>query len=131
MKTTALSSPITLNVVIIALLFAAVVFVSVTGKRVPLLSNARVAIIALIVLGMAMCTQGGIGRIAAANQWTHPQAIIGYILGATILVIALATVFGMKLPFIQNETQAIVIVALLTSVKIANAVLHNFLSRSS
>jgi hypothetical protein len=129
MKTSALSSPITLNVVIIALLFAAVVFVSVTGKRVPLLSSARVAIIALIVLGMAMCTQGGIGRIAAANLWTHPQAIIGYILGATILVIALATVFGMKLPFIQSETQAILIVTVLVVAKIVNAVLHNLLAR--
>ncbi len=129
MKTTALGSPLSLNVLLVAALFAAVVFVAVTAQRIPVISNARIAMIALIVLGMTMCTMGGIGRVAAAGQWTHPLAIVGYVLGAAILVIAAGTVFGFKLPLIQSDTQAILTVAVLVGVKFANAVLHSFLAR--
>jgi len=127
MKTTALPSPINLNVILLALLIAAIVFFAVTGKKVPVLSNTRVAMGVILVLGMAMCTSG-IGRVAALQQWIHPLAILGYLLGALILVIGFGTVFGWKLPFIQSDTQAILIVAVLVGVKIANTLAHSFFS---
>ena len=129
MKTTSVPSPLNMSVLLIALLFAAVVFVAVTGKRVPIISNTRVAMIALLALGMTMCQISGIGRVAALGVWTHPLSILGYILGAAILVIGLATVFGWKLPYIQSDVHAIVVVAILTGVKIVNAVAHSLLSR--
>ena len=129
MKTASVSSPLSLNVLLVALLFAAVVFIVVTGKRVPVISNTRVAMLALLVLGMTMCTLGGIGRVAALNQWAHPLSILGYLLGALILLIGLATVLGMKLPYIQSDEQAVVIVAILAGAKIVNAVIHSLLSR--
>ena len=36
---------------------------------------------------------------AATGQWAHPQAILGYILGGSILLIALAVFAGWKIPF--------------------------------
>lgn len=127
MKTSSISSPISLSVIFLALLFAAVVFIAVTGKKVPVISNTRVAMVTLLVLGMAMCTSG-IGRVAAIQQWTHPLSILGYLLGALILVIGLATVFGLRLPYIQSDIQAIVWVTVLVGAKVLNAVVHGFLS---
>lgn len=125
MKTTSLPSPIGLNLILLALLVAAVVFVSVTGKKVPVLQNTRSAMLVVLVLGMAMCTSG-IGRVAAAQQWTHPLAILGYLLGAAILLVGLATIFGWQLPFIQSDTQAMLVVAVLIAIKVVNTLVHSF-----
>lgn len=130
MKTITQPAVITPAIIGLALLFAAVTFIGVTGKKVPLLSNVRVDIILLVIIGMAMCTQGGIGRIAATGQWTHPQAIIGYLLGGLILFIALAVFVGWKLPYIQSEPQAVLAIAILVGLKVVNAVAHYLLSRA-
>jgi len=127
MKTTSLPSPVGLNVILLALLVTAVVFIAVTGKKVPVLSNPRLAMIAVLVLGMAMCTSG-IGRVAVLQQWTHPLAILGYLLGALILVIGLGTVFGWKLPLIQSDAQATLLVAVLIGLKVVNTLVHSFIA---
>jgi hypothetical protein len=128
MKTIAQPAVITPSVIVLALLAAAVVFIGASGKKVPILSNVRVDIILLVILGMAICTQAGIGRIAATGEWTHPLSMVGYILGGTILLIALAVFVGWKLPFIQNDQQALIAIAILAGLKIVNAVTHYLLS---
>jgi hypothetical protein len=100
MKTIAQPAVITPSVIVLALLAAAVVFIGASGKKVPILSNVRVDILLLVILGMSICTQAGIGRIAATGEWTHPLSIVGYILGGTILFITLAVFVGWKLPFV-------------------------------
>ena len=77
MKTISQPAVITPSILLLALFAGAIVFIGVTGKRVPLLSNVRVDIVLLVIIGMTMCTQGGIGRVAASGQWSHPLAIIG------------------------------------------------------
>jgi len=130
MKTISQPAVITPTIIGLALLAAAVVFIGVAGKKVPLLSNARVDIILLVIIGMTMCTQGGIGRIAATGEWTHPRSIIGYLLGGLILLITLFVFVGWKLPFIANDQQALLAIAILASLKMVNAVAHYLLSRS-
>ena len=129
MKTLAQPAVMTPGIVLLALLAAAVVFVGATGRRVPLLSNVRVDIILLVLIGMAICTQGGIGRVAATGQWSHPLAIVGYILGGLILLITLAVFVGWKLPFLQNDQQALIAIAVLAGLKVVNAVTHYLLAR--
>jgi hypothetical protein len=129
MKTIAQPAVITPSVIVLALLAAAVVFIGATGKKVPILSNVRVDIILLVILGMSICTQAGIGRIAATGEWSHPLSIVGYILGGAILLITLAVFVGWKLPFIQNDQQALIAIAILAGLKIVNAVTHYLLSR--
>jgi hypothetical protein len=124
MKTISQPAVITPTIIGLALLAAAIVFIGVTGKKVPLLSNIRVDIILLVIIGMTICTQGGIGRVAATGQWTHPLSIIGYIL------ITLAVFVGWKLPFITSDQQALLAIAILASLKVANAVTHYLLSRT-
>jgi hypothetical protein len=111
--------------ILLALLVAAVVFVSVTGKKVPVLQNTRSAMLVVLVLGMAMCTSG-IGRVAATQQWTHPLAILGYLLGAAILLVGLATIFGWQLPFIKSDARAMLVVAVLIAFKVVNTLVHSF-----
>lgn len=130
MKTISQPAVITPSIIVLALLAAAVVFIGATGKKVPLLSNVRVDIVLLVLLGLAICTQAGIGRIAATGQWSHPQAILGYVLGGLILLITLAVFIGWKLPFIQSDQQALIAIAILAGLKVINAVTHYLLSRS-
>ena len=130
MKTIAQPAVITPSVLVLALLAAAVVFIGATGKKVPILSNVRVDIILLVLLGMGICTQAGIGRIAATGEWSHPLAIVGYILGGTILIVATSVFVGWKLPFIHSDQQALIAIAVLAGLKIVNAVTHYLLSRA-
>lgn len=130
MKTITQPAVITPSIVGLALVAAAIVFIGVTGRKVPLLSNVRVDIIMLVIIGMTICTQAGIGRIAATGEWSHPQAIIGYILGGLILIIAAAALLGWKLPYIQSEQQALLVIAMLAGLKVVNAVIHYWMSRA-
>ena len=130
MKTITQPAVITPTIIGLALLFAAVAFIGVTGKKVPLLSNMRLDIILLVIIGMTLCTQGGIGRIAATGEWTHPQAIIGYLLGGLILLITLFVFMGWQLPYIANDQQALLAIAILVGLKIVNAVIHYLLTRT-
>ena len=129
MKIVSQPAVITPTIIGLALLAAAVVYIGVTGRKVPLLSNIRVDIILLVIIGMAICTQGGIGRVAATGEWWHPLSIIGYILGGLILIITLAVFVGWKLPYIQNDQQALLAIAILASLKVVNAVIHYLLAR--
>ena len=130
MKTISQPAVITPTVLVLALLAAAVVFIGATGKKVPVLSNLRMDIILVVILGLAICTQTGIGRIAATGQWSHPQAILAYILGSLILLIALAVFIGWKLPWIQNDQQALIAIAILVGLKFVNAITHYLLARA-
>jgi hypothetical protein len=129
MKTISQPAVITPTILLLAVLFAVVAVIGATGRKVPVLSNTRVDIVLLVILGIAICTQGGIGRIAATGQWAHPQAIIGYVLGASILLIAAAVFVGWKLPFIQNDQKALIAIAFLVGLKVVNAVTHYLSSR--
>ena len=95
----------------------------------PLLSNVRLVIILLVIIGMAICQQGGIGRIATTGQWSHPLAIIGHLLGGLILFIILAVFVGWKLPFIANDQQALLTIDVLAGLKAINALIHSLLVR--
>ena len=115
MKAITQPAVITPTIIGLALLFAIVTFLGVTSRKIHLLSNVRVDIILLVIIGMTICSQGGIGRVAATGQWTHPLSIIGYILGGLILIITLAVFVGWKLPYIANDQQALIAIAILAS----------------
>jgi hypothetical protein len=55
--------------------------------------------------------------------------MIGYILGGLILFITLAVFAGWKLPFIQNDRQALLAIAILAGAKVVNAAVHYILAQ--
>lgn len=97
-----------------ALLIAAVL----SGRQWPLVSDERVALALLVVLGMAMCASGGIGPAVAEGRWMAPLALISMAIGAVIIVIAALGFFGIALPWIAGARQAFVAVAALSAVKV-------------
>ena len=129
MKTATKPTVINPVIVILALLTAAVVFLGWRGTTLPLLSNPKISLAIVLLLGMAICAQGGIGRVAAAGQWTHPLSIAGYLLGAAILLLAAAVFFNISLPFIASPQQALVVVAALMAGKVFISVVHYLLDR--
>lgn len=129
MKTIPEPSIVSPVIPVLAALAAIVVYVTLKGVNLPLLSNLKVNLAILIVLGMSICTQGGIGRIAATGLWTHPLAIVGYILGASILILAVCVFFNISLPFLASQQQAFLVIAVLLGAKMVNAFAHYFLFR--
>ena len=130
MKTIPEPSVVSPVILVLAALAAIVVLVTLKGVNLPLLSNLKVNLAILIVLGMSICTQGGIGRIAATGLWTHPLAIVGYILGASILILAVRVFFNISLPFLVSQQQAFLVIAVLLCAKVVNAFAHYFLFNS-
>jgi len=100
----------------LGLVIAGIAYATLAGKPLPLISGPRAALIAMLVIGMAMCSTG-IGQVAASGRWASPLAIVGYLLGAAILVVIGAAFAGWKLPLIAGETQAVAAVAILIAVK--------------
>ena len=114
------------NPVVIALgiLAALLVFAVLTGRKVPLLSSDRAALLALVVIGMLMCTQGGIGRVAANNAWFHPMSFLGYLLGGAIIVIGIAALIGKNIPPLASFHQSFIAVAAIAVLKLVLTTIH-------
>lgn len=127
MKSASLPSVMSPSTMIVGLLAVAVLAIALAGIKVPLLTNVRISLAVFLVLGMAVCASG-IGRVAAAGEWTHPLSIVGYVLGALILVIGIAGALGARLPLIDGPRQALIAVAILSGVKILDSIVHSLLS---
>ena len=83
------------SVIVLALLAIAVMYLGLVGTQIMLFSNLLVDIILMGIIGMAICAMGGIGRVAARKEWSHPLSILGYILGVLILMIAIGFLFSL------------------------------------
>lgn len=101
---------------VLMLVCAGIVFFTLNGRKLPLIDTPRAALIALVVIGMIACT-GGIGQVGVSGRWGSPLAILGYLLGATIGMVAISALVGWRFPFIASETQAITAMAVLMGVK--------------
>ena len=130
MKTISQPSMFSPTILILALLAAGVIWAGLSGRKLPLVSNVKLDILLVVGLGMAICAQGGIGRVAALGLWTHPLAIVGYVLGGLILLVTLAAFAGWQLPLIAGERQALLAVTILAGLKVLNALLHTLLNRA-
>ena len=95
---------------------AVIVYSGLSGKTLPLISGPHGTIIALLVVGLAMCAFG-ILQVSASGRWASPLAILGYLLGAVTLVVIISPLTGWKLPLIQSEAQAVAAAAGLMAVK--------------
>lgn len=100
----------------LGLVVAGIVFAAQAGRSLLFISTPHASLIALLVVGMAMC-MGGIGQVGASGRWISPLAILGYLLGAAILMIIVAGLAGWKLPLITGEKQAIIAVGIMIAVK--------------
>lgn len=114
--------PLILGLVIIGITYAAA-----TGRSLPLIASPRAALIALLIIGMTACAMGGIGQVAASGKWASPVAMLGYLLGAAILVVFSAGLFGWKLPFVADDKAAVLAMAVLIGAKFVIGTISYFL----
>ncbi len=111
--------PIALGIVAVAL-----IFLVLTGRKVPLLTSDRASLIALVVIGMAICGNAGIGRVAATNAWLHPLTIVGYLLGVAIIAIGVAALIGKNIPPLASYYQSFIAVSIISLVKLVLTTIH-------
>lgn len=109
---TGLILPLLLAVVVAAITIAA------RGElRSPIAIGAKAGLIAVLIVGFAMCTLGGSGQVAASGRWLSAGAIAGIILGVTILAIGIAGLADWRIPLIETPKHALTAVAALIGVK--------------
>lgn len=125
MKATAASTTGS-NVVVIALgiVAALLVLLVLTGRKVPLLASDRAVLLALVLIGMFICSRAGIGRVAASGEWWHPLSILGYLLGAAIIAIGIAALFGRNIPPFTSYYQSFLGVTGIAVVKLVLTTIH-------
>ena len=127
MKTNTMStSGINLAVIALGILAALLIFAVFTGRKVPLLTSDRAALLALVIIGLLMCSQGGIGRVSASGSWLHPFSIIGYVLGAIIIVMGIAALFGKNIPPLTSYYESFTVVAMIAAFKLLLTTIHRF-----
>ena len=125
MKTNTLSTGGTnLAVIALGILATVLVFLVLTGRKVPLLSSDRSALLSFVVIGMFICSNAGIGRVSASGAWWHPFSIIGSLLGAVIIVIGIAALFGRNIPPLTSYYQSFIAVAVIAAIKLVLTTIH-------
>ncbi len=92
-----------------------------------LIFSEKSLLIVLTLVGMAACT-AGIGQVATRGEWLHPLSLVGYVLGALVLLITVAGVFSINLPLIDSTRAALVAVIVLALLKVALTQLHHSLA---
>lgn len=112
------------SVIALGILAALLIFAVLTGRKIPFLESDRAALFALVIIGMLICSQAGIGRVAASGAWWHPFTIIGYLLGAVIILIGIAALFGRNIPPLASYYQSFVAIAIIAAVKLVLTTIH-------
>jgi hypothetical protein len=102
----------------LGVLAAGLVFMVLTGRDVPIVGNGAGALLALGIIGIAMCTLSGIGTVQGTLGWTHPLTIIGSILGVAALLVVALPLFGVHLPLIADTRSAVLALAVIMLVKV-------------
>ena len=103
---------------VLGVLAAGLVLMVLTGRDVPIVGNGAGALLALGLIGLAMCTLGGIGTVQGSLGWTHPLTIIGSILGVAALLVVALPLLGVHLPMMPDTRSAVLALAVIMLVKI-------------
>ena len=103
---------------VLGLLAAGLVFMILTGRDVPIVGNGAGALLALGILGMAMCTLSGIGSVQSTLGWTHPLTIIGSILGVAALLVVVLPLLGVRLPMMADTRSAVLVLTVIMLIKV-------------
>lgn len=105
--------PILLGVIALVIVIALL-----KGITLPLINTPLASLVALFVIGLAMCLLGGVGQIGTNGRWNSPPAIIGTLLGLVILIIFISALTGWHLPLISGEIHGVVAIGILITIKL-------------
>jgi hypothetical protein len=129
MTTNTVTSPANgIITLVLGLLAAGLVFMVLTGRDVPIVGNGAGALLTLGIIGIAMCTLGGIGPTQSVLGWTHPLTIAGSILGVLALLVVALPLFGVHLPLIADTRSAVLTLAVIMLVKVGLMGVERFIA---
>jgi uncharacterized membrane protein required for colicin V production len=103
---------------VLGVLATGVVFMILTGRDVPIVGSGAGALLTLGIIGIVMCTLGGIGSVQGTLGWTHPLTIIGSILGVAALLVVVLPLLSVQLPLIPDIRSAVLALAVIMLVKV-------------
>jgi hypothetical protein len=89
---TSFGNPLLANA--LGVMIAALVAAALTSTPVPLLGSDSAVYLAVLVLGMAMCALGGVGRAPTKYGWAHPVTLFGIVVGTVMLLLAAGVLSG-------------------------------------
>jgi hypothetical protein len=115
-------------IVVLGLAAAALVFFTLTGRSVPLISDDRGALLALGLVGLVMCTLGGVGTVQSQLGWTHPITIAGAILGVAAMLIVILPLINVKLPVLATDRSAFIALAVVMLIKVGLSGMSRFIA---
>ncbi len=122
MPATPMTNPL---LIVLGLLSTVTVAAALFGIRLPFLPSDRATLIALLVLGMAMCA---LGMQTTQYGWLNSFTIGGIVLGTITLAVAGAALTGIRLPYITGDRAAIIAIALIMGLKVLVAVVRGTLA---
>ena len=125
---TATSSANGIITLALGLLAVGLVFLVLTGRDVPILGNGAGALLALGIIGMAMCALSGIGTVQGTLGWTHPLTIVGSILGVAALLVVVLPLLGVHPPLIADTRSAVLALAVIMLIKIGLTGVERFIA---
>jgi hypothetical protein len=89
---TVFGSPLFAN--LIGIVIAALIAATLTNTSLPLLGSERAIFVAVLLLGVTMCSLGGVGRAPMKYGWMHPVTLFGIAVGTILLLLAAGVVLG-------------------------------------
>ncbi len=104
------SSTIVVVILGIVAILLAVVVATGSNLTLPIISTYRAALIAMTVVGVAMCAVGGIGPYVSKYGWSNPMTILGTIIGVLTILVVGAILLGVQLPIITDDRAAFIFV---------------------
>jgi hypothetical protein len=91
---TSLGSPVLANLIGIVIAALVVATLTNTSLPLPLLGSERAVFVAAVLLGVTMCSLGGVGRAPMKFGWMHPVTLFGIAVGTIMLLLAASVVLG-------------------------------------
>ena len=113
----------------LGLVAAWLVYRTLNGQTVPMVSGMRQAFIALAIIGFLMCVTALPVRATTGApwwRWSSPFTIAAIVVGASALLFVVLTLIGVKLPLIASDRQAMIALSTLLLAKWEIATVHLF-----
>ena len=94
--------------------------------RLPLIKSDRVAFGIVFVIGLGLCSVGGINHVVTRG-WFHPISILGCILGTLAMLLGASVLFRIRVGPIQSDRAAFVALISIIAIKFIAAIFYNLI----
>jgi len=88
-----------------------VVYIGLSGRQILFITGTRAAVIALGIIGFAMCMVMPTIGIFISNAPVHPLTLLGYAFGIIALLTTIVQIAKWHIPVIQDPKTALFVIA--------------------